>query len=77
MDENTFPDPRVREAIKKDFIPVRIDTTEDQETPNRFRVNAIPTMFVTDETGRVVDQVIGFVPPDSLIQFLDGALKKG
>lgn len=75
MDEKTFPDPRVRETIERDFIPVRIDTEKDQETPTRFRVNAIPTMFVTDADGRPLKQVIGFVPPDSLVDFLNSALK--
>jgi thioredoxin-related protein len=77
MDENTFPDSRVRETIEKSFIPVRIDTGEDQQTPSKYGINAIPTMFVTDETGRVIDQAVGFVPPDSLIQFLNGSLTKG
>lgn len=75
MDEKTFPDPRVRETIQKDFVPVRIDTTQDQETSNRYAVNGIPAIFVTDEKGQVVKQIIGFVPPDSFLEFLKQSLK--
>lgn len=76
MDESTFPDSRVRETIEKGFVPVRIDTTEDQQTPSEYGVNSIPTMFVTDADGRPIDRMVGFVPPDSLVEFLEKAQAK-
>lgn len=74
MDESTFPDPRVRETIEKNFVPVRIDTTTDQRTPTEYRVNGIPTMFVLDADGEPVSRVVGFVPPDDLFGFLKKTL---
>lgn len=76
MDANTFPDSRVREVIEKSFIPVRIDTEQDQQTPTSYRVNGIPTMFVTDAEGKPIKQTVGFVPPESLVEFLNSALKE-
>lgn len=76
MDDKTFPDSRVRETIDKSFVAVKIDPNEDRQTAADYRISGIPALFVTDESGRVLDQVLGFVPPDSLLELLNKHVKR-
>ncbi|RJQ54929.1 MAG: hypothetical protein C4521_03500 [Actinobacteria bacterium] len=76
MDSKTFPDSRVRETIEKNFVAVRIDTDKDRETPARYRISGIPALFILDENGQVLDQALGFVPPDSLLDLLNKHVRR-
>lgn len=76
MDAETFSDPRVREAIEKNFIPVKIDVDKDQQTANAYAVNGIPDVRVLDENGKTVEYVIGFVEPDKFLRFLNASRKE-
>ncbi len=75
MDATTFSNSRVRETIDSKYVPVKINPDDDRTTPAKYNVNGIPAVFVTDPDGKVLDQVVGFVPPDSFMQLLTKHVK--
>ncbi len=75
MDSVTFSDSRVRETLDREFIPVKINPNDDQVTPAKYKVNGIPAIFITDADGKVLDRAVGFLPPDSFMEFLSKQAK--
>lgn len=75
---NVFADERVKERIQKDFVPVKIDCTQETdhcaEAVARFKIIGWPTILFLDETGheiggkRIVGRVMG---RDEFIRYLD------
>ena len=62
MDTVTYPDPDVRSELSS-WVEHRIDVAEEPELAALFEVAAIPTALLLDPDGRVLDRVVGFVPP--------------
>ncbi|UOR11990.1 thioredoxin [Halobacillus amylolyticus] len=48
---------------------VKLDVDENQETASKFGVMSIPTLLLFKD-GKVVDQVIGFQPKESLDELI-------
>ncbi|MYL34192.1 thioredoxin [Pontibacillus yanchengensis] len=49
---------------------VKLDVDENQETAGKFGVMSIPTLLLFKD-GKVVDQVIGFQPKESLVELIN------
>jgi thioredoxin-related protein len=84
LEGSTFADPRVIEALSKDFVPVKVwekspDTldidgfkiTEEDLRTKEFGVNSFPMLwFVSPEATRV-GPVRGYVDANQLVRFFD------
>ncbi|HEY1685057.1 MAG TPA: thioredoxin domain-containing protein [Tepidisphaeraceae bacterium] len=58
MERTTWADKRVKEALEK-FVPVKIDFLKETELDKKYGVEAIPTMMVMDDQGKVVRATTG------------------
>lgn len=74
--ERTFADREVRSLVRLDFVPLRIDVTDDeaprtQELVRRFNVVGTPTTIILNADGqRELKRFPSFVPPTILVSAL-------
>ena len=52
MDEQVFSDQRVKDLIAEAFVPVRIDSAQNQSDFDVYGVQYIPTIIILDKDGR-------------------------
>ncbi|HDQ44888.1 MAG TPA: hypothetical protein ENN17_05230 [bacterium] len=74
LDEKTWPDPAVRDALK-DVVPLRIDLTRtdarSREIQARYRIVGMPTVVLLDAERRELRRFEGFLPPERVVRFLE------
>jgi len=51
MDNEVFSDSRVKSLIAGSFVPVRIDSAQDDKTFEEFGIEYIPTLIILDSAG--------------------------
>lgn len=69
MQVRTFPNKEVGDYFNKKFVSVKIDM-EEGEGPSlaeTYGVNAYPTLFFLDASGKVVKREMGFMSADKLL----------
>lgn len=77
--QQTFADREVRSLVRRDFVPLRIDVTDDEaprtrEVVQRFDVVGTPTTIILDSDGqRELKRFHSFVAPKILVSALRGA----
>jgi thioredoxin-like negative regulator of GroEL len=76
LDEKTYTDARVIQALSRDFIPVKVNPEKDPAFARRYQVNAYPTILFLDGEGRIVHRLEGFLPPKDFLQMLQKARTK-
>jgi copper chaperone CopZ len=72
MDTVTYPHPDVKEELTR-WLQRRADVAAERELATTFEVVAIPTAVLLDHDGRVLERIVGFVPPDDFLQRLSDA----
>lgn len=75
MDAVTYPHPDVRDELSR-WIERRADIVAERELATAFGVSAVPTAVLLDHDGRVLDRVVGFVPPDAFRSRLSSARRE-
>lgn len=76
MDKETFPDPKVRDLIKKYYVPVRIDADEKPKLLDEFNVAGLPTIVILDKSGKQIDIAVGFRDATALAKMLEDNARK-
>jgi thiol:disulfide interchange protein len=76
MDEETWPDPKVRQLIKKYYVPVKIDADEEPKLLDEFNVAGLPTIVILDKNGRQIDIAVGFLDANELAKMLEDNARK-
>lgn len=83
IEAETFPDPEVIKALRA-FVTLRVNVTngmspEAKRLAARWQVRGVPTMILLDASGRWLERltVVGFIPPDELVQRLRQARLAG
>jgi YHS domain-containing protein/thioredoxin-like negative regulator of GroEL len=56
LEQQVFPDPQVAGAVARDYVPVKINTTQARDLVEYYRVRQVPTDVVLDTQGRVLVQ---------------------
>ncbi|HEY2586349.1 MAG TPA: thioredoxin family protein [Tepidisphaeraceae bacterium] len=71
MRHDAWPDPRVGQVVRDNFIPVLMDADrrESQQPAARYNIETIPALLVLDGNGNVVRQG-AFMSADELVAFL-------
>jgi thiol:disulfide interchange protein DsbD len=65
LDEQTWSDPEVREAVAARFVPLRVDLSDEDATralAARYRVKSLPTVLIGKR------RVVGFVKPAEMLE---------
>lgn len=57
----------VGEEMKEDANFYKLDIDQSLEIAQQFNVSSVPTMIVFKD-GKAVDQIVGFMPKESLIE---------
>lgn len=71
LDRLTFSNADVQAALSKDFVAVKVNIEENQETRDlaaQLNTEAIPHVVFFDSNGKKLSEMVGFVPAD---QFRD------
>jgi uncharacterized protein len=69
MDETTYADPRVAEAIERGFVPVRVDADERPDIDARYNAGGWPTAaFLTPDGERIAATT--YLRPEQLLDVL-------
>ncbi|HEX9512536.1 MAG TPA: thioredoxin fold domain-containing protein [Puia sp.] len=71
LKKNTFPDKEAGEFFNRNFINVAIDMEKGvgPELSEQYRVDAYPTLIITDAEGKIVTYTQGYMKPKQLIDF--------
>lgn len=68
----------VVEEIAKDYAGkvkvAKLNIDENQETPGKYGIMSIPTMYVF-KNGEVAEQIVGYVPKDYIKEKIEAVLK--
>ena len=70
MDAVTYPNQKVTTYLNEQIIPLRINH-EEMPYAEQFKVKWTPRIFVLDTGGEAHNDVLGFLPPQELIPFLE------
>ena len=73
LDEKTFVDPAVGDALGKGFVSLHVDAEkgEGPELAERYTIQAYPTLVVLEPSGVERGRLVDFLPPSELITALD------
>ena len=69
MDAVTYPNGKVTAYIHDHCVPLRIGH-EKQPYADQFKVKWTPRLFILDPDGRSDHDILGFLPPDELVPFI-------
>ncbi|MFN8353045.1 MAG: thioredoxin domain-containing protein [Spirosomataceae bacterium] len=78
MQTRTFPDKKLGDFFNQKFVAIKIDM-EEGEGPNlaeTYGVDAYPTLFFIDTSGKVVKRVLGFQSAEKLLAQAQSAASK-
>lgn len=82
LDQETYPDPKVKEAVEADFIPVKIDSESSKKVVHEMRqvtmaqladiyqVQGYPALWFLDKNGNKVKLLDGYLPPEDFVAYL-------
>lgn len=82
LDSETFTDPKVLDAIKAGFVPVKINAESDNPVVHEMRqmtmselaesydVKSYPSVWFLDKDGKKAKLLKGYLPPDSFLVYL-------
>jgi thiol:disulfide interchange protein len=73
LKRETWPDAKVQAALTDRFVPVKIDVDEHADLAQEFGVTSIPRMQVIQPDGTLGPSRAGFISPDELTRWLQGA----
>ena len=75
LDKKVYTDSDVIK-LAEDFISVKIDADVDEETKEKYRVRAYPTIIFTDSQGKEINKIRGYKKASSFVQSMSQALAK-
>jgi thioredoxin-like negative regulator of GroEL len=60
MKAETFTDPALTKMINSCFIPVEVDTDQNEQFARQLRIESVPTTMVISPDGDIVERREGF-----------------
>lgn len=66
MQQSTFQDPEVVDALNQDYISIRVNTDLDPETTQLYGVSPIPDSWFIFENGEPIGNRPGFISIDQM-----------
>jgi thioredoxin-related protein len=70
MEGKTFTDAAVITAMNREFIAIKVDSDKDKKTASHYRVQGLPASFFLSETGEIIGELPGYIPPEKFIPIL-------
>jgi len=75
MKQDVFTQKKVTGFLSKHFVSVMLDIDKDM-LPEGFSFYAVPTFYVVDEKGKLIERVVGGADADQFLEYLGKVLKK-
>lgn len=79
LERRVFSQERVAAQIERDYVPVKVDSTDpgpwEQRMAYRYGVEALPTLVIADSDGALIAQQVGTLPAGQLLDWLDANLR--
>jgi len=75
MDEKTYGDPKVIQAIQSNYIAVRVDQDSRPDLSNRYEDYGWPATVVFKPDGSEIVKRSGFLPPEEMTSILKAIVK--
>lgn len=72
----TLSDPKVVAELRKDFIPVHLNASNDFETASQLGVMSVPDLRFMSAKGQVLVQHVGFLPPADFLKKIEESRAK-
>ena len=92
LDTDTYTDPKVIEALNKDFVVAKVDAESSKmvvsemrqvtmaELAQSYQVTSFPALWFLDKDGGQMKLLNGYLPPDEFLKYLEyikGGMYKG
>lgn len=74
LDRETYRDQEVI-RLSKDFICVKVNTDENPEASQHYRVSGLPTIVFLDSNGEIIENVVGYRGSSKYIKILSDIIK--
>jgi thiol:disulfide interchange protein DsbD len=73
LDEQTWPDPAVRQWLAQNAVAIRIDTdARRKDLAAKLQIRSYPTVLLLDAEGRELRRLLGFQKPGTMKAWLEG-----
>jgi uncharacterized protein YyaL (SSP411 family) len=73
MDETSYSDPAIVDALNKKFIPIRVDTDKRPDVNRRYNMGGWPTTAFLDSDGKIITGGT-YIPPEQLREVIRSVL---
>ncbi|MFQ6612302.1 MAG: thioredoxin fold domain-containing protein [Fidelibacterota bacterium] len=69
LDEDTYPDSGVIAFARANLVSVKVDAEKGEgiELARHYNISGYPTLVLMDQTGKEVDRIIGYRPPEMFL----------
>ena len=75
--QNTYNNPKVKEYVEANFIPILIDVDKQPEIAKRYNIGYYPTHYIKQpDSDELFGPMLGYDPPALFIKKLKNLLKK-
>src|SRR6059036_4305964 len=69
MDETSYSDPSIVDALNKKFVPIRVDTDKRPDVNRRYNMGGWPSTVFLDSEGKVITGGT-YIPPQQMREVL-------
>jgi uncharacterized protein YyaL (SSP411 family) len=73
MDETSYSDPSIIDALNKKFVPIRVDTDKRPDVNRRYNMGGWPTTAFLDSDGKIITGGT-YIPPEQLREVIRSVL---
>ena len=71
MKNKTFKDASVVSYLNKNFISIKVNSDQERELAQKYRVRGLPTNWFLKETDEKIASRPGYIPPSEMILYLE------
>ncbi len=72
MEKETFQNPTVVNALKKQFIAIKVNTDRERTLSDKFKIRGLPDNWFLAENGDIVGHRPGYISADLFMKILEG-----
>jgi len=70
MNNKTFRDASVVDYLNKNFISIKVNSDQERELAQKYRVRGLPTNWFLKKTDEKIASRPGYIPPSEMILYL-------
>ncbi len=71
MNNTTFKDAAVVSYLNQNFISIKVNSDQERELAQRYKVRGLPTNWFLKETDEKIANRPGYIPPSEMILYLE------